>query len=250
MNNQKKAIIVGATSGIGLEVMRLLTAQGWQVGIAGRRQQLLIELQRQNLNVVATECLDVTQPNAVEKLHTLIGKLGGCDLYFHSSGIGHQNQQLDVDKELATVETNALGFTRMVTAMFNYYAERPEVKGHIAVISSIAGTKGLGASPAYSATKRYVNHYMECLTQLLHIRGIRNITLTDIRPGFVRTALLNDGHNYPLQLDVKDVAREIVRGLERRKEIITVDWKYRIIVSLWRLVPRWVWVRMKVASRS
>lgn len=230
--------------------MKVLTAKGWQVGIAGRRQHLLIEIQRQNLNVVATECIDVTLPNATEKLRTLIGKLGGCDLYFHSSGIGHQNPSLDVVKELATVGTNAMGFTRMVTEMFHYFEQHPDTPGHIAVISSIAGTKGLGASPAYSSTKRYINHYLECLTQLAHIRRVRNLTISDVRPGFVKTALLADGAHYPMQLDPKEVAEEIVRKLERRQSVITVDWKYRILVFFWRLIPRFLWVRLDIVSKS
>lgn len=243
-----RAIIIGATSGIGYEVMQELTRRGWEVGIAGRRQQLLIEIQRQNLNVIATECIDVTQDNAAEKLRTLIGKMGGIDLYFHSSGIGHQNPELDEAIELATVQTNALGFTRMVNVAFKYFEAHPERPGQIAVISSIAGTKGLGASPAYSASKRYVNLYLECLEQLKHIRGIKNLRISDIRPGFVRTALLADNNYYPLQLDVTKVAREIVDKVLRGQSIITVDWKYRIIVFFWRLIPRWLWVRMKIVS--
>lgn len=250
MDNVRKAIVVGATSGIGLEVVKVLTRKGWEVGIVGRKQNVLIEMQRTNLNVVATECIDITKETAVEKLQTLIGKMGGCDLYFHSSGIGYQNPSLDVEKEMATVQTNAVGFTRMVTAMFHYYANHPEQKGQIAVISSIAGTKGLGAAPAYSATKRYVNHYLECLSQLMRIRGIKNLTISDIRPGFVRTPLLTDGGNYPFQLDVTKVAEEIVRGVEKRKAVITVDWKYRIVVFFWRMLPRWIWVRMKVVSKN
>lgn len=246
---QKRAIIMGATSGIGLEVMKELTTRGWQVGIAGRRQNLLIEIQRTNLNVVATECIDVTQDNASEKLLTLIGKMGGIDLYFHSSGIGHQNPKLDIEIELKTVETNALGFTRLVNTAFKYFEEHPEKKGQIAVISSIAGTKGLGASPAYSATKRYVNHYLECLEQLIHIKGIKNIKISDIRPGFVKTALLADGHNYPLQLDSTSVAKEIVDKVLRGKSIITVDWKYRILVFFWRLIPRCIWIRLKIITK-
>lgn len=243
------AIIIGATSGIGLEVMKVLTAKGWQVGIAGRRQDRLIELQRTNLNVVATECIDITLPEAVDKLHTLIGKLGGCDLYFHSSGIGYQNPDLDVDKEMATVETNAVGFTRMITAMFHYFEAHPERPGHIAVISSIAGTKGLGAAPAYSATKRYINHYLECLCQLAYMRDMTHLTISDIRPGFVRTPLLSDGGQYPLQLDPAKVARQIVNGIEHRSSIITVDWRYRILVFFWRLIPRWLWIRLKIKSK-
>lgn len=247
----KKAIIIGATSGIGQAVMLELTRRGWEVGIAGRRQEQLIELQRTNLNVIATQRIDITHPDAADQLHTLIGKMGDdIDLYFHSSGIGYQNPSLDIDKELRTVETNALGFTRMVTAAYHYFLQHPERPGHIAVISSIAGTRPLGAAPAYSATKRYINHYMDCLRQLLHIQGVRHLCLTDIRPGFVRTPLLTDGGNYPMQLDVNQVAKEIVDGLERRKSVITVDWKYRLLVFFWRLIPRFIWLRLKIASKK
>lgn len=244
-----RAIIIGATSGIGLEVARVLTQQGWQVGIAGRRQERLQEIQRTDLNVVATQQLDVTRPDAPDRLLQLIGKMGGTvDLILHSSGIGYQNVNLDMERELATVETNALGMTRIVGTAFNYLAERPDHEAHLAVISSIAGTHGLGAAPAYSSTKRFVSHYIECLQQLCTIRRLRHIHLHDIRPGFVRTALLADGHRYPLQLDPHRVAEDIVRNILRGRTVITLDWRYRLLTALWRLVPRWLWVRMRVVS--
>ena len=242
---QRRAIIMGATSGIGLEVAKVLAGKGWLVGIASRRQELLQQIQRKHLNIVATEQIDVTREDAAERLQTLIGKTGGMDLYFHSSGIGYQNTELDMELELATVETNAVGMTRMVGAAFHYFEEHPEEKGQIAVISSIAGTKGLGAAPAYSATKRFVNHYLECLTQLCHIRHINHISIHDIRPGFVRTPLIS-GSNYPMQLDAAKVAKQIVKGLERGRSIITIDWRYRLLVFFWRLIPRWLWVRMRI----
>ena len=243
---QRRAIIVGATSGIGLEVAKVLAKKGWLVGIAGRRQELLEQIQQEHQNIVATEQIDVTQSDAPDHLQTLIENLGGMDLYFHSSGIGYQNTELDMERELATVETNAVGMTRMVGAAFHYFEVHPEQKGQIAVISSIAGTKGLGAAPAYSATKRYVNHYLECLTQLCHIRRLSHISIYDIRPGFVRTALIS-GSNYPLQLDATKVAQQIVKKLEQRRAIITIDWRYRLLVFFWRLIPRWLWVRMRIA---
>ena len=247
---QKRAIVMGATSGIGQAVAKRLTKEGWQVGIAGRRLDRLFELQRKDLDIVAIQQIDVTRDDAPDQLLTLIGKMGGeIDLYFHSSGIGYQNPDLNLDKEIATVETNALGMTRMVATMFNYFAEKPEKEAQIAVISSIAGTKGLGAAPAYSATKRYVNHYLECLTQLKHIKGLKKLTISDIRPGFVRTPLLNDGGKYPLQLDVEKVAEEIVRKVQKKKQIITVDWRYRILVFFWSLIPRCIWVRLKIISK-
>lgn len=245
---QKKAIIIGATSGIGLEMVKVLTSQGWQVGIAGRRQAVLQQIQSKNLDVVATECIDITQKDAPQRLLSLIGKTGGMDLYFHSSGIGYQNPSLLMDEEMATVATNVTGFTQMVGTAFHYFAEHPEREAHLAVISSIAGTKGLGAAPSYSSSKRYIAHYMECLEQLCHIRHLGHIHLHDIRPGFVRTALLADGHHYPVQLDPHKVALSIAKGIRRNCSVITIDWRYRVLVFFWRWVPRWVWVRMRIVS--
>ena len=248
MKEPRRAIIIGATSGIGLEVAKELAGKGWLVGIAGRRQELLQQLQRKHLNIVATEQIDVTRKDAAERLQTLIGKTGGMDLYFHSSGIGYQNKELDMELELATVETNAMGMIRMVGAAFHYFEAHPEQKGQIAVISSIAGTKGLGAAPAYSATKRFENHYLEGLGQLCHIRHLCHISIHDIRPGFVRTPLIS-GSNYPMQLHATQVARQIVRGLEHGRAIITIDWRYRLLVAFWRLIPRWLWVRMRICPK-
>lgn len=244
---QKHAIIMGATSGIGLEVARQLAERGWTVGIAGRRQELLQQLQRKHLGIVATECIDVTRADAPERLLTLIGKTGGMDLYFHSSGIGYQNTELDMERELATVETNALGMTRMVGAAFHYFEAHPDAEARIAVISSIARTKGLGAAPAYSATKRFTSHYLEALTQLCHIRRLRHIHITDIRPGFVRTPLIS-GSSFPMQLNAGKVAGQIVSALERGRSVVTIDWRYQLLVFFWRLIPRWLWVRMRVTG--
>lgn len=243
--NQRFAIIMGATSGIGLEVAKTLASQGWTVGIAGRRQELLQQLQRKHLNIVATECIDVTRDDAPERLQALIGKTGGMDLYFHSSGIGYQNTELDMERELRTVETNALGMTRMVGAAFHYFEAHPERPARLAVISSIARTKGLGPAPAYSATKRYTSNYLEAPAQLCHIRRLRHISITDIRPGFVRTALISGG-NYPLQLQPEMVAKQIVKAMERGRSVVTIDWRYRLLVFFWQLCPRWLWVRMRI----
>ena len=268
----KKAIVMGATSGIGMEVASLLAQRGWQVGIAGRRIERLEEVKR-NTNLLISESskaskgeiacyqqIDVTSPEAPSLLLKLIEKLGGMDLYFHSSGIGWQNNSLDIGKEMKTVETNGLGFVRMVDTAFNWFAQQNQGQEpgqgqrlgkdrscetyRIACITSIAGTKGLGAAPAYSATKRFQNHYLECLTQQAHMRHLP-IAITDIRPGFVKTDLIA-GSNYPLQLTPQEVALQIVNAIERGKTVKTIDWKYSILVSLWRMIPRWIWTRLTI----
>ena len=245
MNHIPIAIVMGATSGIGYEVALALARQGWRVGVAGRREDILKKMVDETAGIVAYEVIDVTVPQATDALHRLIGKMGGMGLYFHSSGIGYQNTALDADKELRTIETNCLGMARLVGAAFRYFEQHTEAEGQIAVISSIARTRGLGAAPAYSASKRFTSHYMESLCQLKRIKGLRHLHLTDIRPGFVRTPLI-EGSHFPMQLDARRVAAIIVAAIRRRQAVVTINWLYRLLVFFWQLIPRWLWVRMKV----
>ena len=136
-----------------------------------------------------------------------------------------------------------MGFVRMVATAYRWMAGNHK-KGHIACITSIAGTKGLGAAPAYSSTKRFQNHYIECLSQQARMRHLP-ILFTDIRPGFVKTDLIA-GNHYPLQLDAHRVAKAIVDAIEREKAIKVIDWRYAILVFFWRLIPHWLWTRMKI----
>ena len=245
MNNKRSTIVMGATSGIGYEVAKVLAKRGWRVGVAGRKEDILAQMVDGTDGIVAYEVIDVTTPNAVDGLHRLIDKMGSMDMYFHSSGIGYQNTELDADKELRTIETNCLGMARLTGEAFRYFEQHPEIEGQTAVISSIARTKGLGAAPAYSASKRFTSHYLESLSQLKTIKGIQNIHISDIRPGFVKTPLI-EGSNFPMQLDAGKVAVSIVEGLERRKPVITVKWLYRLLVFFWQMIPRFIWIRMRI----
>lgn len=241
----KRAIIIGATSGIGKEVAKGLLLQGWKIGVAGRRKTVLDAFRTIAPDNIEVEPLDVTQEDATEKLHSLIEKLGGMDLFLLSSGIGHQNTELDAAIELNTARTNVDGFIRMVTAAFQYF--RQQGSGHLAIISSIAGTKGLGVAPAYSATKRFQNTYIDAIEQLSNMQKL-NICFTDIRPGFVATELLNDEKNYPLLMNANKVGAHIVRALNRKQRIVIIDWRYAVIVFFWRMIPRWLWKRLPIKT--
>ena len=241
----KRAIVIGASSGIGREVARLLISEGWTVGVAARREAML-----QDLGATAIACIDVTAEDATQRLRRLIEDLGGMDLFFYASGIGHQNRQLREDIEISTMQTNGLGFTRMIGEAYRYFAERQEQNGakewgHIAAITSIAGTKGLGPAPAYSATKAMQNVYLQALEQQAHQRGLR-IRFTDIRPGFVDTALLKGDFRYPMMLQPKNVAREIVSAIKAHDHIRVIDWRYRLLTAFWRRIPRCLWRRFRL----
>ena len=236
----KKAILIGASSGIGQEVAKLLVEQGWKVGIAARRVERM-----EGIGAAAIEQIDVTDDDATEKLNRLINRLGGMELFFYASGIGKQNHELNEEIELTTVQTNGMGFTRMIGAAYRYFANQGG--GHIAAITSIAGTKGLGPAPSYSATKAMQNVYLQALEQLANSRHL-NIRFTDIRPGFVDTALLSGDFHYPMMLKPERVAKEIVCAINRKEHVRVIDWKYRIMTALWRCIPDYIWRRMRLVK--
>jgi len=239
----QKVIVIGASSGLGKEVAKLLIADGYTLGLAARRTQPLEDLKALAPERVMIHAIDVTSDDAPQALEHLIDMVGGIDLFIYTAGVGFQNMELEPDIELKTVNTNALGFTRMIGAAYRYMAEHGG--GHIAAISSIAGTKGLGAAPSYSATKAMQNTYLQALEQQAHMRNL-NITFTDLRPGFVATPLLGDNPQYPMLLKTERVAKEIVTAIKHHRHVWVIDWRWRIATALWRRIPRCLWRHLKV----
>ena len=189
-------IIIGATSGIGKELAKIYIGQGHTVGITGRRENLLNEIKDNRPNIY-TCSYDVTQKDAPGHLMGLIKAMGGVDTVIYSSGFGKSNTELTLETELAAADVNVQGFMRHATTLFNYWCENNK-KGHLAVLSSIAGIRALGIAPAYSATKHFQAFYLETLRQLATMRNA-NISFTAIKPGFVATDFIS-GKKYPLTL--------------------------------------------------
>lgn len=241
-------VIIGATSGIGRAVAEKFAKEGVRVGIAGRREERLRELQASyGAERVVYRALDVTREDAAERLVELCEEVGTPDVLLYASGIGRQNPELEEEIEIRTVRTNCEGMVRIVDRFINWVKHNPAYgekhRAHVAVISSVAGTKGMGPAPAYSATKSMQSAYLVALAQ--HIR-MHNIpaTVGDIRPGFVATEILNPEKHYPMMMTVEEAANHVTRSLVRRKRVTVFDWRYRLLVAFWRMIPRAVWERM------
>ena len=247
----KRIVITGATSGIGLRLAETYAAKGWRVGMAGRRDGAMKELKELFPEQVEWIRLDVTKNDAPRRLMELIGVLGGMDAYLHVAGVYHENPALKIDEDVATVETNVTGYTRMIDAAYHYFRKVSEKggQGHIAIISSVAGTKGIGRLASYSASKRYQQTYLEAVEQLAHSEKV-NLSFTDIRPGFVRTPLLNDAKSYPMTMTLDHVVPMIVKAISRRSRIAVVDRRWAAAVFFWRLIPGRLWVKMNIGLSS
>lgn len=243
-----RAIIIGATSGIGREVARSLANRGVALGIAGRRAERLEELVAEfGSERIFTAVMDVREESATEALDSLIRKVGAPDLLLYASGIGKQNPELNEEVECQTVLTNSLGMVRIVDHFLNYVKREPRYnakhKAHIAVITSVAGTMGMGSAPAYSATKSMQSSYLVALAQHARMEHMPAI-FSDIRPGFVATEILNPEKRYPMLISVERAAEHILRGLRHRRRIITFDWRFKLLTLFWRLIPRCLWERI------
>ncbi len=236
----KKAIIVGASSGIGLELARIMAGAGYRVGLAGRRLELLETLRKELPGDARVKRLDVTQPDAAARLKELAAELGGADVVVISSGTGFPNLELEWGKEKQTIDVNVYGFTAMATAAFDYFHEKGA--GHLVGISSIAAIRGGGDAPAYNASKAFVSNYLEGLRQNAAKRKLP-ITVTDIQPGFVDTAMAQGEGLFWVASPVKAVG-QIFAAIEKKKRHAYVTRRWRLIAWLLKLMPSWLYCRL------
>lgn len=240
----KKIVIIGASSGMGMRVAMDFARMGWRVGVAARREDRLKEIKAQFPDRVEYSVIDVSATDAVTRFEDLIESIDGMDVLLYAAGVGWSNPELDPAHDDTTVDVNVKGFTRIVNAAYRYFRSTANVsRGRIAAITSVAGTKGLGISAAYSASKRYQSTYLQALDQLAHIQHV-NVGITDIRPGFVATALLTEGRDYPMLMHVDYVAPLIEKAILKGRRVAVVDSRWNAVVGLWRLIPASLWVRL------
>ena len=237
----KKAIVIGATSGIGRGVAKQLAANGYRVGITGRREQLLLELKAENPDAYVVRTFDLTNVNDIQQhLDALTKKLGGLDLLLINSGTGHRNPNLDFAIEEPAIQTNVHGFTAAADWGFNYFEKQGY--GHLAVVSSIAGIRGNRYAPAYGASKAYQMSYIVSLRHKADNLKL-DIALTDIRPGFVDTAMAQ-GEGIFWVAPVEKAATQIISALQKRKKIVYITKRWRMIAFLMPLIPGWIYKRI------
>lgn len=237
----KNAIIIGATSGIGKGLAKLLVDNGYKVGITGRRIELLEELKSENPKFYFIKDFDITNTKTtVEKLEELTSELGGLDLLIISSGIGEINDNLDFEIEKRTIDTNVVGFTCIADWSFNFFEKQKF--GHLVAISSIGGLRGSKQAPSYNATKAYQINYLEGLRQKAN-KLKEQIFITDIRPGLVDTEMAK-GDGLFWVMPVEKTVSQIFGAIKKKRKIVYVTKRWRIIATILKRIPRPIYDRM------
>ncbi len=236
----KNAIVIGASSGMGRELARILVEEGYRVGITGRRQNLLEELSSESPGQYLIRSFDCRDLQNTSHLESLAALLDPVELVVLSAGNGEINKALDFAVEHETNELNVLAFTEIASWTFRYFKQKG--KGQLAVITSIAGIRGGRVAPAYNASKAYQIHYLEGLRQ----RATRlklPIVITDIRPGFVDTDMAKGDGKFWVAPKFK-AAKQIYGHIRKRRDIAYVSKRWRSIAWILKLLPHWIYKKM------
>ncbi len=235
----KKAIIIGATSGIGKELAKLLSIEGYSLGISGRRLHLLEELKTEMSTHTYIQDMDVSDSNSIKGLQNLIAAMNGVDLIIISAGTGSVDPDLPWDKEKETIETNVLGFAAMANVAFHHFNQKGS--GHLVGISSIAAIRG-GDAPAYSASKAFVSNYLQSLRYVIS-KSKASITVTDIQPGFVDTAMAKAPNLFWVASPQK-AAIQIYETIKKKKKHAYITKRWRLIAWALKLMPDFIYEKI------
>jgi short-subunit dehydrogenase len=234
----KRAIIIGATSGIGRALANILADNHYLVGITGRRTELLNEMKTERPQMFFPKIIDVDRTaDNIDVLEELTAELGGLDLFIICAGIGNFNPNLDFAIEKNTIQTNVSGFTFLADWAMTYFVTQN--RGHLAAITSVAGLRGSCHSPSYNASKAYQINYLEGLRQYAS-RLKMPVYISEIRPGFVDTAMAKGESLFWVAPPVK-AARQIFATLQRKKKVAYVTKRWSLIGLFLKLVPNWLW---------
>ena len=230
----KKAIVIGASSGIGKSIAEKLLRDDYVVGVTGRRENLLRTIEEKHSGKAFFRKMDVQDLASIESIcNELVYQIGGLDLLIISSGIGEENSELKFEIEDDVIKTNVQGFTCIAGWGMNFF--RKQGHGHLVNISSIAGIRGNGQAPSYNATKAFQINYLEGLRLNVH-RSKLPIYITDVRPGFVDTAMAK-GEGLFWVASVQKVAKQILKAIKGKKKVIYVTKRWRLIALLLRIIP-------------
>lgn len=240
--------ITGGGSGIGRALAVALAARGWQVAISGRRAEALAEtVHGAATGRVFAYSLDVTDTKAVsETVGRIERNLGPITLAILNAGIGRSKSGVvEVDNYALHMDVNYLGVVRGVAALLP--GMRARRRGHIVVVSSLAGYRGLPGVAPYAASKAALNSLAEALQCEFARDGIRVSLVT---PGFVATPMTADTRfPRPFMISADKAAAAILRGIRRKRFRIAFPWQMIVLSRLQRLLPDVLYFRLMGSRR-
>ena len=232
----KNVLIVGATSGIGRRLAELYAGSGHQVGILGRRGNLLNEIQKNFPSNIHIKKADVTDDNIGQSINELINEMNGVDVIIISASIVEFNEDLLPEHEIKTVETNIKGFTKVMNFTWHYFKNKHG--GQIVAITSIAAARGNKSAPAYNASKAFQSHYIEGL-RLKATKEKNKIIITELIPGYIKTDM-GKGDRVFWSSSVDKAAQLSKKAINKKKKRAFIPKKWWWVYHIVKLLPGFI----------
>lgn len=244
----QRILALGATSAIAQAVLRLLAEQGAVFFLVGRNAQKLAavrdDLLTRGAGAVAAFVadLDDTTGHPAMLAHA-VSALGCIDVALLAHGVlGEQPvAEMDYVTAEAILRTNFLSPVSLVTWLANYF--EAEQRGTIAVVSSVAGDRGRKSNYVYGASKGGLNIFLDGVRNRIDRAGVQVLT---IKPGFVATPMTAHLKKGALFAQPARVGRDIVRAIEKRRDVIYTPPFWRLIMLVVRSVPGRIFKRMNM----
>ena len=234
----KNVIVFGATSGIGKSLAEIFLKKGCKVAITGRRLEKLEAIKKLYPKQVLVKQNDIQDVAEVEKVfHEIVVAFKTIDLVIQSSGVGFVNPQLKWELQEQTIHTNVLGCTKLYALAYQLF--KKQQFGHLVGISSIASIRGNRSAPDYFASKSYQKAYLESLYIKTKSIKSKKVFITEIRPGFVDTAMaLGDAIFWMVPLE--KASKQIYSAIQNKKRVAYISKRWFLIALVLKIMPAWV----------
>ena len=233
--NSKKVWITGASSGIGKELALKFALNGWSVAASARRNNLLEKLSETNKNIKPFP-LDITRNEDVkETFKKILNEFKDLDVCVFNSGINAKNEEnINIENIRTTMETNFFGTTNCLEAVLEFFKIRK--KGHISIVGSTAGYRGLYSVSGYGASKAALINLTESLYLMMYKYGVK---VSIINSGFVKTPLTEkNDFEMPFLVMPNEAANKIYDGITKEKKFEIIFPKiYIFLLKLMRVLP-------------
>ena len=241
--NNKVIWITGGSSGIGKALAYKFANEGWQVALSARREELLNEISKSNDNIHSfpLDVLDVER--CKEVFNKIVTKFENIDIAVFSTGIHDPDSERKINLESIRkiMETNFFGTMNSINSVYNYFKDKKS--GHISIVSSVAGYRGLPMAGAYCASKSALISYAESL--YFEMKRF-NVRVSVINPGFIKTPM-TDQNPFPMPMieSAEFAAEEMFKGLTKSKSFeIHFPKKFTFIMKILKIMPNWLYLKL------
>ena len=241
----RRAIVVGASSGMGAALVRLLAREGYDVHALARRQPELDELAAACADApgrVTCHAHDVTDTPSVKPLfEACVRDLGGLDLFVFAAGVMPSvgPDEYDTEKDFLQLSVNLAGCMAWCNEAALYLQSHRS--GHILGISSIAGDRGRKGNPAYHTSKAGMSTYLESLRNRLDAHDVR---VTTIKPGFIETPMTAGMDGLFWLITADQAAEAMLEAVRAKASTRYVPWRWQLVALVIRHIPSFLFKKL------